>query len=621
MTALDYNPFVDPQSPATPISTNFLRDEFDAVDVVEKDATGEQRVIAIGSSIPIVFCKFDNNSGGTWVSPAAARYGLQLSDTLNNSFALGLIISEGSIGDIDVADIYKGGFQLSSLSDIAVVNSFGSMPTENFDYSFSNTITTPGDPGTPDTETVEVIEDSAIKTDTGFSWSKSFWNTAFTFNNTSSLSFGITVFDDLIFDPVPLDFHYRVRVNNVTVVEEIPDPAKNSYSFSHTNSGVNATYTVQVRYPSYLAGSATPGFVDVRLSPFLSTRHQVTTIPGEPATLPTYTTVGLPLSPGSGGSFEGMSCLAVKGSYTQDASVGDYREQIRCFVRNGIEVENISTGAIESSDNFMDLAYYLLKSNKVSDDLIDMQAFQDARNFLATNKLYFNGVIANSVNLREFFSAVAPGLMLRFVQEAGKFSFKPVLPTTLAGNIDTGSVSPVKTFTVANILPKSFIKRYYESQLRKPICVLLSWREQFKQAYSVAVTTEIRYANTALEGPFESYDFSDFITDINHTTLVGKYILSSRARVTHSISFQTSYDIAAGSEKLAAQLQPLDIIRVDLQSSTTLGGVSVQSLYQVSSISESLEGNVQIEAVHFPVDEGGASLIAADIFGEAYSVS
>lgn len=621
MAALDYNPFVDPQSPATPISTNFLRDEFDAVDIVEKDATGEQRVIAIGSSIPIVFCKFENNSGGTWVSPPAARYGLQLSDTLNNSFALGLVISEGDIGDISAADIYKGGFQLSSLSSTASVNSLGSMPTQGFDYSFSNTITTPGDPGTPDTETIEVIEDSAIKTDNSFPWNKSFWRTAFTFNNISSLSFGIRVFDNLIFSPEQLDFHYRVSVDGTVVIEETPNPADNNYSFSHTNSGVNADYTVEVRYPSYLSGFATPTFVDVRLSPFLSTRHQATIIPGTPETLPTYTTVGLPLSPGSGGSFEGMSCLAVKGSYTQDASVGDYREQIRCFVRNGIKVENISTGIIESSDNFMDLAYYLLKSNKVSDDLIDLQAFQDARTFLAANKLYFNGVIANAVNLREFFAAVAPGLMLRFVQESGKFSFKPVLPTTLSGNIDTGSIPPVKTFTAANILPGSFAKRYYESQLRKPICVLLSWREQFKQAYSVAVTTEIRYSSTALDGPFESYDFSDFITDINHASLVGKYILSSRARITHGISFRTSYDFSTGSEKLAAQLQPMDIISVDIQSNTTLGGVAIQSFYQISSISESLEGNLQIEAVHFPVDAGGASLIAADIFGDTYAVS
>lgn len=620
MTVFGYNPFIDPQSPATPISTNFLRDEFDAVDTVEKDATGEQRVVAIGSSIPIVFCKFNNNSGGTWVSPPAARYGLQLSDTLDNSFALGLIISEGQIGDIDIDDVYKGGFSFNDLSDTEIQNAYGFMPTTDFDYTFTSTITTPGVPGTPSTTETTVVEDSEVRS-ANSSWSKNSYTTAFEINNRSSLSFGIRVFDGSGSSANSLPFHFRVRRGNTTVAEETPNPADNNYTFSNSNSGVNTTYFVQIRYPEYLSGSATPFSVNVRLSPFLSTRHTTTTISGTPDTPPVYTTVGMPLSPGSGGTFAGMSCLAVKGTYTQDAAIGDYREQVRCFVRNGIKVKNIATNETESSDNFIDLAYYLLKSNKVSDELIDIDAFKTARSFLEVNGLRFNGVIANAVNIREFFAAVSPGLMLQFVQDSGKFSFKPVLPTTLNGNIDSSTISPVKTFTANNILPNSFRKTYYSSHLRKPICVLLSWREQFNQAYSVAVTSEIRYTDSALDGPFEAYDFSDFITDINHASLIGKYILSSRARITHAVRFATTYDSNAGAEKLAAQLQPMDIISIDLAAATTLGDTAVGGLYQVSSITESLEGNLEIEAVHFPVSSGNASLIAADVLGGIYAVN
>lgn len=617
MSVLGYNPFIDPQSPATPISTNFLRDEFDAVDTVEKDATGEQRVIAIGSSIPIVFCKFADNSGGTWVSPPAARYGLQLSDTLENSFALGLVISEGEIGGIDSADVYKGAFKLSDLSDTGITNSFGSMPTEGYDYSFSNTTTTPGNPGTPDEEIIEKVVDSEIQINYSAFASSISYSTAFTFFDTSALSFTIRVVDDArVAVPTAYIFGFRVTVNGVTVEESI-GTLSSSYSFSHDNNNVSATYRVQVTD----AFDYIPSFPDIVLSPFARESLITTIIPGEPATLPVYTTVGLPLSPGSGGTFANMSCLAVRGAYTQDASIGDYKEQIRCFVRNGIKVESVEDGTIDSSDNFMDLAYYLLKANKISDALIDLDGFKIIRNFLSENKLRFNGTIANAVNMREFFTAVAPGLMLRFVQDSGKFSFKSALPLSANGRINTGTVSPVKTFTADNILANSLTKTYYDSHLHKPICVLISWREQFAQAYSVAVTTEIRYTDSALEGPYESYDFSDFITDVNHATLVGKYILSSRARTTHAIRFSTFFDTNAGGEKLAGQLQPMDIIRVNFTSSTQQGSFEINDAYQVVGIAESIDGSVQIDAIHFPVDEGGASLIAADMFGDAYAVS
>ena len=171
------------------------------------------------------------------------------------------------------------------------------------------------------------------------------------------------------------------------------------------------------------------------------TQRSTTVIPGDPEIPPVYTETGMPLSPGSGGTYGGMSCLAVRGAYEAGGEMSGYREQIRCFVRNGIEVENLATGAIGSSDNFIDLAYYLLKKNQVSDDLIDLQAFSDARQFLEATGLHFNGTLSASVNLRSYFEAVAPGMMLKFVQDAGKFSFKPVLPIDSNNVIDVGTIS------------------------------------------------------------------------------------------------------------------------------------------------------------------------------------
>ena len=72
-------------------------------------------MVNIGSSIPIVFGEFRNNSGGVWVLPPAARYGLQIRDQSNSGFSFGMIIGEGQIGQIGNNDIYKGSFRLIDL--------------------------------------------------------------------------------------------------------------------------------------------------------------------------------------------------------------------------------------------------------------------------------------------------------------------------------------------------------------------------------------------------------------------------------------------------------------------------------------------------------------------------
>lgn len=602
------SPFVYPQKSANPIATNYLRDEAQSVEVVEKEASGQQRVVNIGSSIPIVFGEFRNNSGGVWVLPPAARYGLQIRDQSNSGFSFGMIIGEGQIGQIGNNDIYKGSFRLIDLPNGASTNAYSTMPESGYNYTFSETITTPGTPGTDDSvETGEqtfTINQSSYQT-----WTNSF-TTYVSRYATKSVSVSINVSTDYSSN-VSTPYAWQVIVNNIVISSGFSNGGATSFNY---NAGYSSTWLFQIKKPS------SAPFASVRVTVAGSgTRTTTTVTPGTPSTPPVYTTTGLPLFPGAGGTFDKMSCLAVKGEYPSTSDKNGVAEQVRCFVRNGIEVRNVRSGSNKSSDNFIDLAYYLLKANAVSDKLIDLQGFQDASAFLTANGLRFNGVVANSTNLREYFSAVAPGLMMKFVQDSGRFSFKPILPIDSNFIIDSGSIEPVKTFDFNNIIAGSYRKSYYNTQQRKPFCALVSWREQSRQAYSTIISTEYRYSGAALDGPFETYDYSDFITDVNHASIVGNYIISSRARITHAISFTTFFDTQEGNnQKLAGQLAPMDVIRVDIDNQGTSSSFDRTSVsdqfYQVNRISEKGDGEIEIEAIHFPSDEAGASLIAADIF-------
>lgn len=593
-----YEPFVYPQTAAQPIATNSLLEESASVDVVEKEASGSQRVITTGTAIPIVFGKFADGSGGVWVSPPAARVGLKFRDTENSEFAFGLVVSDGQIGTIDGTDLYKGAFRISDLMASDFTNAYGFLPTNGYDYTISETTTEPGSPGTDDqyqereqTVTINQQNYTSIQTQNFVS--------VISRSSDHAINVTITVTKGSTSETIP--YAWRIKANNIVVTS---GTATGSASTSY-DAGRSVSWLVELK----ATDPDQTGSVKCVMTG-TGIRRYTTVIPGDPAIPPVYTTTGLPLFPGAGGNFIGLSCLAVKATYQEADGQQDIKEQVRCFVRRGILVKNIATNAVESSSNFIDLAYYLLKANQVSDELIDLDGFRDARNFLDANELRFNGVIASSTNLRNYFSAVAPAMMLQFVQDAGRFSFKPVLPLDSNGLFDSGSIQPAKVFTNRNIIEGSYRKSYYKTQVRKPFCALLSWREQQRQSYSIVVTTEFRYNNTAVDGPFETYDYSDFITDINHASIVGNYILSSRARITHSISFSTYLDGTVIDGKLAGELEVMDIIRVKTVNNT---GLDSDEFYQVNSVVESANGKLDIEAVHFPSDGNGASLIAADV--------
>jgi hypothetical protein len=596
------NPFLYPQYSTSPIAAGTLRDEQEAIKTAEGDATANQRALSIGSAVPIVFGKFANRKGGVWANPVAGRMGLQLSDTQDNHFSFGMVVSDGKISPIADDDIYKGTFPMSALKEPVAVNAYGYMPEDGFDYSFSSTITTPGQEGTPD-ETEERDVESGVNISGTVTLNQYADPNFYTVLSVSSAnSINVTFSQSL--SSYAID--YKILRNGSLVATGFLSGAGINFSDS---SNENATYTFQYRNGNSAIQYQRCTF---KVNGVKTTRTTVV-IPGDPEIPPIYTTTGLPLFPGEGGSYAGMSCLAVRGAYEAGGEMDGYREQIRCFVRNGIEVQNIATGATQSSDNFIDLAYYLLKKNKVSDQLIDLQGFRDAHQFLDANDLHFNGTISASVNLRSYFEAVAPGMMLKFIQNNGRFSFKPVLPIGSDNTFKTGTINPVKTFTNDNVNNQGFGIRYYESRLRKPFCVLLSWREQFSQKYSRVVQEEIRYPGIAIDGPFEPYDYSEFITSTEHANLVGRYILSTRARITHEVKFQTYLDMPSDGEKAAGQLAPMDIINVDVTGLNQFGELRQNGVYQVSSVAENANGSLDIEAVYFPVDDGGASLIVADI--------
>ena len=582
--------YIAPQSASAPITTNLRKDELAALLTVDKDATGQQRIIATGNSVPLVFCRQTGGIGGAWVTPPAARYGVEENANTGDYFAFGLVISDGQIPAIADDDIWKGPIRCNTLSEFAATNAYGSMPSTEYNYTLTSVgLDTPATSETT-TERLSFSDTNVSYSFRGDSYTISINGcTAFSFNESkiTTSATGATTY-----------FHRWSAFSGNTLVDGsgLTESTSFSGSFNFANP-VNFRLVVDTSFNNYWPNPAFLVFDD------LSYSYTVTTTITTPEIAGAVT--NLPLFAGSGGTFAGMSTLAVAGRYALDAETGIYRQQIRCFVRNGIEVERV-LGGTGSSCSFPDLAYYLLKNaSKVSTQLIDLPSLQEAEEFNSNYELFFNGVLANSVNLRDYLARVAPMFLLRFVQINGKFGLRPVLPLDGSFNINTDSITPSYTFDDSNIVAGSFQKDYINASERKPFCALMTYRSQTESLYGTPQTVEVRYSGTATDGPFEQYDMEEFCTTQNHATLVGRYILASRKHVTHTVSFQTT--------ALIGNLVPTDIIQVtwDYTSSLVANGATTY-LYQVDSVSEGADGVFRVEATHFPTTAAGASQVAID---------
>lgn len=582
--------YIAPQSASAPITTNLRKDELAALLTVDQGATAQQRILATGNSIPLVFCRQTGGVGGAWVTPPAARYGVEENANTGDYFAFGLVISDGQIPAIAETDVWKGPIRVNTLSEYGITNAYGSLPTTDYDYTLSSV--GPDTPATSET-TVEDLQYRGDEVNFAFTGG----TYSLTINNCKSVDFYLQIADHPTNQWLRLAA-FDVFANNTRIDGTGVGVSTTAFSFADTfNPPV--TLIIQARdVNNYFLSTSYAQFFRLYYDYRVITTVTTPFVPGA--------VTNLPLFAGSGGSFAGMSTLAVKGRYEVEAETGIYKQQVRCFVRNGVQVDRVLGGS-GSSCSFPDLAYYLLKNaSKVSTQLVDLPSFQGAENFNSNYELFFNGVLANSVNLRDYLTRVAPLFLLRFVQINGKFALKPVLPVDSDSNIRLDAITPSYTFDDGNIVVGSFQKDYIDINQRKPFCALMTWRSQSESVYGTPKTNEVRYANTAIDGPFEQYDMEEFCTTEAHATLVGKYILASRKLTTHTVSFQTT--------ALIGDLAPTDVISVQWDYATSVGtGQDATIFYQVDSVSEGADGVFRVEATHFPTTAAGISQVALDM--------
>ncbi len=318
-----------------------------------------------------------------------------------------------------------------------------------------------------------------------------------------------------------------------------------------------------------------------------------------------YRDYGLPMFCGTSGSYEGITTLSFEYEY-EDPADEDVSKCVSLFIRNGISVTRLVDGVTNESDNFVDLAKYLVEANnRLPADLIDTAALTIAAKFTDTNSFFFNGAITESTNLLDWLQKTSAHYLLRVTDSGGKFGLIPRLPYNANFTIKTTKITPEFTFTEEHVAVDGFEIEYISLQDREPVCYVIEWRQQPEADFGLVRTVELRNTGEAEDGPFVDIDMSDYCTRENHAVKVGAYYLATRKYVTHHLRLtvrERSYNVA---------LIVGDIVRVRLRRETSEGDVEYHDkLYEISRIEKTFESRIVYDLTHFPIDSLGRSIVA-----------
>ena len=272
--------------------------------------------------------------------------------------------------------------------------------------------------------------------------------------------------------------------------------------------------------------------------------------------------------------------MALVGLNIQSSTEFTQLPQFSAYVTKGIKVKPLvnpvpgeENVAIENrtrkpSHLFPEILLDLMTTNRygtgkyITYDMIDLGSFAGAAGFCIGSNYFFDGAMAETVNLRTWAADTASQMLLQFGERQGKFFLKQAFPT--ASGVP---VTIADQFSAGNILEDTFVLQYLDPEDRLPIEVSVTYREENPEENETGakfpVTRELRVEErnqNAVE--LESIDMSGFCTSREHAIDVAKYMILVRRLTDHMVKFKTTHEAALTT------LNPGDYIRVAMESTS-----------------------------------------------------
>ena len=244
------------------------------------------------------------------------------------------------------------------------------------------------------------------------------------------------------------------------------------------------------------------------------------------------------------------------------------------FIKEGIKVDRLVTDAnveiinrntlIASSDNFVEIVHDLLVNKTygagdlIGHDGVDRLSMIEGAKYCRANGFFWNGIVDQKFNIREFIFEYAGYNFLDFSILGGRFSLRPSFPINADytinydASIDNKGIDIKALFTDGNM--KDIKVTFLTPEERKMFKATVIHRddkrnsngiggfpENIARTYAYNPTNESASTFTAKaeQLPEEVFDLSNWCTSETHARLFAAIALSIRKEVDHGIVFMT----------------------------------------------------------------------------------
>ena len=266
---------------------------------------------------------------------------------------------------------------------------------------------------------------------------------------------------------------------------------------------------------------------------------------------------------------------AIQGNYRYLASMGFVLNsskqltsltQLSAYYQKGLRIEKLGTGIADgkraASNIFPEIAYFLLTNRitgaggVINKAQIDRESFERAADFCRANEYYWDGVIDERVNLRDFIHEQASYCLLDFTMKGGKFGLEPTVPYNSDYTIKTNddAIPEIKAlFTDGNIREMKVTTLPPED--RKLFEAEVLYREERINQFPQTRTLSVGLDRYPTDISVETFDFTQFCTSRRQALNFAKYALKARQWIDHVIEFQTT-------PQSMTNVEPGDYIRI-----------------------------------------------------------
>ena len=242
--------------------------------------------------------------------------------------------------------------------------------------------------------------------------------------------------------------------------------------------------------------------------------------------------------------------------------------QFSAYFKEGISVRRLIDGGTGPTNLFPEITFALLTDPQIgAGDLIGVNSVDEERmtiaaKFCRANRLFWDGVITDEKNLREFIFQNAAYCLLDFTILGGRFALYPSVPfNPNSFEIDPNQRIQIKAlFTDGNI--KNLKASFLSPEERQNFQGFATYRKEKLNGFAEPKTLGLRVRDAKDEDPREGFDMSLFCTSYEHASTFLKYALKTRELIDHGVSFQTT-------PQSAMHLAPGDYIRLHSEATHT----------------------------------------------------